>query len=443
MNHHAGRLTYFFRWNTLEIVLDNLLLIAHHALMRAYGGVTFHGELALIFSFLYLAIHCAVAGLDSVLALFWSRASQSKTSAHQFLGLVAIQQIALLLIYAGGACALSIFLPSYGAMIFSLVSPLLFGSVILIEIGKRCLKSLALFARGPRLVTFIEIGGLLTYLVGIWGYYMTRGYSLSASLIALSMISLLQASIYVFVLCSKVRQLPATSESFFPVKDFFAYRCMISINHIIAQFFTANFIIPCIAWWCSWSFISAAKIVASGARLVMRIIQKGIGLTALLVHAEHQSYSPLVNMIPYLHRLIAGLLALLLVTAPFFAAATCSVTWQHVSVLFLLFTILALSEAIYTLYDRLLTLEKQLTPLIIISVITAGMVGTVLIEGKTYDSFLLKALIMIRLCSLFFLMSYLVWFYHTKKILPPSLKKEFIIVGVLLILSGLAVFFSN
>lgn len=398
--------SFILRWNIIDSLFLQLLLVAHNMALRMVAGPQFHGTFSVIFSLLYFLQGIHHAGFDTTLGYFW-QFHTSRTHTYYVALQLIMQQVISWFILMGILSIYHLYFQPLTLIPFSLII-----SIILIESIKRQLRSYLFFNLENKRAFWIECIGLLTYIGINWFYYLTVQFSLYFALMSLMVISLVQIGFLSRWLISWVDRLPLTTAQPLPSYiKIWSMRFSTAINHSIGQLFTTNFIIPYFAEFCSLSYVSIASIMGSFFYLCYKFIQRTVGMTFLTGYAQLNTPAHRQNLtqalIYFLFVITLGIMTVLPLATHYY----CTITWQHLLVITILFAMLTLIEGFFALYDKLYTLTDS--PYVITTVLSLLLLlffGIARFLYLTNLSFIIL-LLMMRVIALMVL----AWLYYARK----------------------------
>ncbi len=311
------------RWNALDSLITQGLLVGHHMLVRSCMGIHFHGQFGTLLSSFYLALVFVNMGLDLSLGPFINYFSQSRAHAHVLFSLVLTQWLIVscclvLACWQSPMLPLPEFMRAEPLLIFVLTLALISESI------KKTFKVFLQLTLYTPVTALTEVIGMLVYCLGIWAWYLITGtLSLTCSFATLLCVSLVQASILSLGVLHWHRQLPPVPHHNY--HNYHTYslatrmikaRIFTGGNQLVSQLFSVNFLVSFFAFRLGVESASALKIASSIAQWITLVAHKIFGMTgmALLSQTKNVSLTTKKEIFTFVtHRLHQVLYALLLI----------------------------------------------------------------------------------------------------------------------------------
>lgn len=429
-------------WNIIDSLSNQFLLFIHNLLIRSLAGVDFHGRFSIMFSLFYLLLGLSTSGFDLTISTLWNSA-KSKSNLSRLFFQLCIQQTFIFLLLS---IIITIAYSAQNLFFKGLIDtfPVTLVLIILaIEMTKKLLKSFLLMTLVTSIPVIIEAIGFIIYLLSIWYWYIFYGYSLTASIVIMSIISLFQIVAFLYYSFEWWHTISlSTDEKESSTSTIWYTRLWGTISQLSNQFFTANFFIPLFAEWCSLSFVSAAKIVSLAAQLLIKFVQRSIGSTIIIMHTKMHAFpygqflTHQINNTLYFLVFCSGCMFILL---PLTLAQACSLTLNHIFFLTFFLILLTFLEGFFVLYDRLLSVQGKTYFVAAISTVSLASIVIFLQTAHRHDIQTLKFFIILRALGLCFLVLYLV--YNLKQSHRDLVRQVFTITTLLIFLTFFIVSF--
>ncbi len=282
---------YSIRWNTIDTLYYNSMLLAHYTALFWVADTATYGLIGTLFSVLYLITKGSNCGLDYSLAPFFARAARSKRLFWQIVGRqVVLHQLFLLvvalLLWWGHEWLLAgrNMLTSLSAVRHGWYG-LLFGALVVGESSKKTLRTLGQLCFRNRRVAITEAIGITLYTSLFWGLYWF-GCPINA---ALAFGPLLASSLVCNVLLAHgvwqwFRQLPQVEVGDQPINNLTGRiatsRFFTHMNQCANLLFSSNAIIPLFAYQFDLNHAGIITMLSYGTYCVTTIMTHIFGATA-------------------------------------------------------------------------------------------------------------------------------------------------------------------
>ena len=424
--------TYFIRtirWNAFDSLLTQGLLVAHHCAVRYYLGAEFHGEFGTALALMYSALVVINWGLDSSLSIVFSYIAKSQAHARTIFRQSIFPQIFIILLFG-----ISLVLAGKHTLY------VIIAAILITESIKKSCKVLLQLALHTQITALTEITGMVTYLMVVWSWYYTgNGMTLVSAFTALLCVSFLQLITLAVAVCSWYRLLPSVdipevTWTWRIAKS----RLFVGSNQVIAQFFSANFLVPFFALSCGFAYASFFKIVSSAALWVTLIGQKifGVSGAAILARTKELSLETkraiFIAMTHRLYQVLYILIIFVVINGTTLFVTQCSSYAPRALVIGLTMLILSFLESFFVLYDRWYIIEERAYFLLFFNILSCLLLYSIMHNFLCFsDIGIVISMIIVRAMAIISLT--LFSFYYWR--LRPSLRLEKESVGIALLLS--------
>jgi|GEM_PF-5124317 len=391
-------------WNTLDALGTQSLVVVHHILLQIYGGAELHGIIGTVFSLLYMSVLIANMGFDFSCAPFLFYYTADKAKWREYIRTKLAQQLRWICLCALIGCIVLMNFTLSEAISSKII--LVLAALFINESIKKTLKMLLQLLFYTPYTALIEFGGMVLYMLGVWGWYYTgHGITLLSSFGILYSISLMQIVCLVYVLHHWYKHMPKHSHMERPTQlnaRITRTRVWVSAQRIIEQLFSNNFLVPFFAVSCGLVYASYFKIISSVARWVSLFGDKTFGTTSLMLLAKDPSASH--QVLPFINRLLFMTLACLL---PLLLAVSmgigyyCSVQSYILLLLCALLILLRCVDMGCVAYERWLLMSGRAWYSLFFSGITFACAAVYMTYAFATPLSLISILIIFRLAQLF------------------------------------------
>ena len=214
-------------------------------------------------------------------------------------------------------------------------------------------------------------------MLGVWGLYAT-GYGLSVlnSFSMLVIISFFQTLVLGCGLAHWYKQTPVHSDTKKPdnlEKRIAISRLWISLQRVLEQVFSNNFLVPFFALSCGLTYVSYFKIVSALARWVSLFGDKAFGTTSLMLLTNTPSLRPVIMQ--FINRLLR---ITILITCPVVIGVSNYIGYYYCSVSSYSFILmcsaliaLRFADMACVVYERWLLVEEKMVYVLLLSITVA------------------------------------------------------------------------
>jgi len=357
-------------WNSLDSIIAQVLITAHHVMLKAFTGAEFHGIFASYSSIIYTFIPLFNLGFDYSLSAHLKDFIQTRKS---FISLLLFQFLPQL--FLTGLIAHLISQPFFYNLFFTTsVTPEIafwLKSTFLLEYARKSLRSFLQLMFYTHITALVEIFGTLFYMATFWALawllHINPTMLLAFQLLALSaiiqIITLLVSSIKVFWTFSSEAE-KTSSNLYSAHKGITQTRIGIWANHITSQINYSNFMIPFSNSCFGPTQASLLSILLNSARCIKLFFQKGLGISslALIAHPFDQQSTPkdvkYSYPLYYLYNLSLPLLIFFLINSSklSYLIGDNQVVWHLTSIA----CFLSIIEGAISVYEKFYIAEKKI-----------------------------------------------------------------------------------
>lgn len=344
-------------WNALDAFGTQTLVVLHHILLHIYAGAEMHGIIGSTFSTLYMAVLILNGGFDFSCAPFISYYATSKETFHYFFRTKLIPQVLWIISVA----FIGVITLSYSK---SIPYALAICGAFIGESFKKSLKTILQLLFLIKTTTIIECVGMIMYMGVYWVWFWKHGPGIISPFGTLAVISGIQSicfgSILFFVYQKKkavvAHQKPPQLNTRVAVS-----RLWVTLQRIIEQLFSNNFLVPFFAFSCGIQYASYFKIMSSIARWVSLFGDKAFGTTSLMLLTAF----PLMrqNIVSFINRLvlltIIGICPIIIGISNYIGHYYCSTTSYTAIILCSSLIVLKFFDMACVVYERFLVTEEK------------------------------------------------------------------------------------
>lgn len=419
------------RWNALDSIISQGLLVAHHIAVRYFLGPVFHGEFGTAFSILYSLLVIVNMGLDSSLSPIFTYISANKRAALLLSRRIFFPQLTILMF-----SFIILVLVAQRQVAFNFLTgpiSIIIGVTLIIESIRKSCRTFLQLALRSRLTAITEISGMIAYLIIVWSWFFAGfGMTLMSAFITLLIISSIQLIILAVGIHAWYTQLPDTTNTL-PATISWRLaksRFFVGSNQIISQLFTSNFLVPFFAVTCGLNFASFFKIISSVAQWITLVGQKIFGITGAAILARTKELSletkraVFIAMTHKLYQVLYILLICVIINGTTLYITQCSVYPPQAITIGVTMLVLSFLESFFVLFDRWYIIEERAYYLLFFTTLSCMFL-------YFSGSYILLSLVIIRVITIMLLTLFSFYYWS----LRPSLKIEKESLGIALILS--------
>lgn len=363
-NHYKFMHSMF--WNSLDSVMAQGLVTAHHILLQVFAGPEFHGLFASYTSLIYTFIPFFNLGFDYALSAYLKDFTQTKKS---FISLLLFQFLPQLLF-----TMLVVHLISkpffYNIFFTSTITPEIafwLKSAFIIEYIRKSLRSFLQLMLHTRTTALVEIIGTFSYMAMFWilAWLFNIQPTLVLSFKLLATFALIQTAILLtrtIKIYSSFDSTDKTNNIFSAHQGISKSRVTIWANHLTSQINYSNFMVPFSNACFGPAQASVLAILMNCARCIKLFFQKGLGTSSLAIISQHSEQntakdSKYAYPIHYLYNLSVPLLIFFLVNSSKLSHLFTDnqTVWYLASIACLL----SIVEGAISVYEKFYIVEKK------------------------------------------------------------------------------------
>lgn len=436
--------TRSIKWNALEAMSYQFLLLAHQV---ALFSVTDHGTYGLIgslFSISYLIVMITNFGFDVTLGPFFSMLTKSRQHFKKifFIQLLPEYFIVSMLFIVGLIIQMNFFpmmIPDSHFGIF--IYPIL-GLLVLFESAKKTFRMILQLAFLTHKTTIIEIATIISYTGIVWCGYLL-GFPISLNLVFLPM--LITSAISTCILGLWVHEyfqtLPDSTAS--SITTTLQLRILKSrffnfLNQASHMIFSSNFLVPFFALFFGFNRAGVLKLVSSITHCITIILQKVFGLSSalLLSHikdmqlaTKQQAFLFITNR---LNQVLYGIIIFLCINYGTLLSLSAAPHAHSTVTIAYLFLILSFSESFFIAYEKFYITEEKSDHLFIFNLLVIGLLSIVIWHASNFSQLgMLLAIMAIRIIAFSCISA--ASFYHWQ--IRPALKPQPLYIASALVIS--------
>lgn len=368
-NHYRFKFLNSMLWNSLDSVIAQVLVTAHHIILKSFAGPEFHGIFASYISIVYTLIPFFNFGFDYSLSAHLKDFIKTKNNLLSLLVFQFLPQFAFTCLAAHLISQPFIYSTFFTSAITPEISFWL-KCVFIIEYIRKSTRSFLQLMLHTKVTAIVEILGTFLYMstfwIVSWALNIQPTLLIAFKLLAISaLIQTLILFISSFSIFSSLTGDASLINS--DLKDahlgMIKARFGIWTNHIFSQINYSNFVVPLSSACFGPAQASILAILMNSARCVKLFFQKSLGVSslALLSQTKQDTISKdAIYSYPvyYLYNLSAPLLIFFLINSAKLSSLLSDnqIVWHLVS----LACFLSVIEGAISVYEKFYISEKRI-----------------------------------------------------------------------------------